>query len=509
MNERQTSPAPVQSTGVVIFGVTGDLTHRKLVPALYKLLEDGRISAPVHIIGFARRDWTPDVFQNMIRQSVQDFNRATPVQADALQALLDNAVYLRSTFDDNAGYQELTKLLANLKIDNCLFYLATPPESYAAIIEHLGSNQLANPIKGWRRIVIEKPYGRDLQSADELEEIVHKVFKESQVYRIDHYLGKETVQNILVFRFANGIFEPLWNTHYVDHVQITVAETMGVETRAGYYETAGVIRDVFQNHLLQLLTLTAMESPAAFNADAVRDEKVKVLRSLRPWRGPDALANTYRAQYTSGLVDGSRVAGYKDEPGVSPTSITETFMAARLFVDNWRWAGVPFYVRLGKRLPRRLTEIAIQFRQVPLSLFGWKNMAGDAPNVLVLNLQPDEGITLSFGAKAPGPINQISPVKMDFSYSETFGGSPPEAYERLLLDCLMGDATLFTRSDEVRAAWTFTSEILEGWASRPLHNLPVYEAGTWGSQGVDEFILRDGRCWRNYDSQMGKDGCES
>jgi len=324
---------------------------------------------------------------------------------------------------------------------------------------------------------------------------------EKQVYRIDHYLGKETVQNILVFRFANGIFEPLWNRRYVDHVQITVSETVGVGSRAGYYETAGVIRDMFQNHLLQLLSLTAMEAPVGFNADAVRDEKVKVLKALRPFEGADVASNTYRAQYVSGQIDGQDVPGYKEEPGVSKTSVIETFLATRLFVDNWRWSGVPFYLRSGKCLPCRKTEITIQFKQVPLSLFNWRNMAGDAPNELVLNLQPDEGITLTFGAKVPGPVNEIAPVHMDFSYNATFGSEPPEAYERLLLDCLLGDATLFTRSDEVYAQWAFTTRILEAWKSLPTRNLPVYEAGTWGPPGADEFIQKDGRTWRNVTPQ--------
>jgi glucose-6-phosphate 1-dehydrogenase len=471
-------------TAIVIFGVTGDLTRRKLIPALYELFCSQKISQPFFIIGFARRDWSDEFLRQKLRDGIIEHSRTRPVDDKIVDQLLKNAFYNHATFDDVDGYLRLGERLEELKVKNVLFYLATPPEEYSVIVERIGDTNIHHLVKGWTRIVIEKPYGHDIESAQQLEEKVHQVFTEKQIYRIDHYLGKETVQNILVFRFANAIFEPLWDRRYVDHVQITVSETVGVGTRAGYYDNAGVIRDMFQNHLLQLVTLTAMEAPVGFNAEAVRDEKVKVLRALRPMQGRDALENTFRGQYVSGMVDGKRVTGYKDETGVPSTSVTETLMAARLFIDNWRWAGVPFYIRSGKRLPARVTEIVIRFQQAPLSLFDWHNLAGEAPNTLVISLQPNEGITLEFGAKSPGQINQIAPVKMDFDYQKTFGGEPPEAYERLLLDCLLGDATLFTRADEVKAQWSFTSDIIDAWNGSQMRNLPVYESGTWGPSGL-------------------------
>ncbi len=487
------------ATGLIIFGVTGDLTSRKLMPAICKLSLADRLPFPINIIGFARREWDDASMRSNLSQALIECNLKISDSGSPVNKLLDGMHYIKSSFNEEEGYQKLGDYLEKHEIWNRLFYLASPPDDYSMIISQIGKAKLAHNPYGWTRIIVEKPYGEDLTSARELDTNVHKVFDESQVYRIDHYLGKETVQNILVFRFANGIFEPLWDRKYVDHVQITVAETIGVEKRAGYYEKAGVIRDIFQNHMLQLLTMIGMEAPVAFNADAVRDEKVKILHALRPLWGEKALQETYRAQYSSGIIEGKRVLGYRDEPGVSPDSVTETYLAARIFIDNWRWSGVPFYLRSGKRLPKRLTEVAIQFKQIPLSLFGWRNFAGEAPNVLVINIQPDEGITLSFGAKAPGPENLIQPVKMEFDYVQTFGEEPPDAYERLLLDCISGDATLFNRADEVQAAWAFISDIIAGWKLRPVTKLPAYKAGVWGPSGADAFIRKKNRSWRNSD----------
>ena len=485
-----------QSIALVIFGITGDLSRRKLMPAIYQLQKESHLTQKINIIGFARRPWSNSELIENLRNGVEEFARIKPADDQLMTDLFKNAIYIQSQFGEKAGYERLNSLIEKAAFDGIVFYLATPPGEYLEIITLLGE-LIKKPKRGWLRLVVEKPYGSDLNSAIELENTLHRFFKEEQIYRIDHYLGKETVQNILVFRFANGIFEPIWNNHYIDHVQIIVAEKAGIGTRAGYFENTGVIRDMFANHLLQLLTLTAMEAPFAINADSVRDEKMKVLRSLKPIAGKLGIENTIRGQYSSGKIDNNNVIAYKQEKGVSQSSTTETYIAVKTHIDNWRWAGVPFYIRSGKCLPKRATEIAIHFKQIPLSLFEWRNMAGIAPNVLVLRLQPDEGISLTFGAKQPGYQNEIAPVNMEFCYKDAFGVNPPEAYERLLLDCFSGDATLFTRSDEVLAQWAFTQGILDSWKRYPVSKLPTYPAGTWGPAEADNFLQKDDRNWRN------------
>jgi glucose-6-phosphate 1-dehydrogenase len=495
------SPRTPEPNTLVIFGATGDLTHRKLIPALYNLALEGLLPGGFSVVGFARRPKDHYRFRSDLREAVAEHSRTQPIQAPAWDGFASRLYYCPSEFEEPKGYQRLAEILREIESKtgsrNRLYYLATPPGSYAEIARRLGEASLAHSDGGWTRIIVEKPFGRDLESAVELNGTLHGVFDEEQIYRIDHYLGKETVQNILVFRFANGIFEPIWNRRYVDHVQITVAESIGIEGRSAYYEKAGVVRDIIQNHAMQLLALAAMEPPATFEPNAVRDEKVKVLRAVRPVQPKEARAFTVRGQYQSGVISGQSVIGYREEKGVAARSATETYLALKLFVDNWRWAGVPFYLRAGKRLPKRVTEIAIVFRQPPLALFPTSDGSRIEPNVLSITIQPDEGISLRFGSKVPEPQAdlRIRPVKMDFRYGTSFGFGAPDAYERLLLDAMMGDATLFTRHDEVEAAWAFVTPIIEGWARlRP--RFPNYEVGTWGPDEADEFMERDGRRWR-------------
>lgn len=488
---------------MVIFGASGDLTNRKLIPALYNLMCDGMLPDEFAMIGFARKPKTNESFRAEMRAAVEEHSRTKPIDEKVWEKFGRSLHYQQGEYSTPADYETLCQRLdaiekAHSSGGNRLFYLATPPEVYPHIIQNVGETMCIDSggnNGAWSRVIIEKPFGHDLQSARDLNEHVHRWFREDQIYRIDHYLGKETVQNILVFRFANGIFEPIWDRRYVDHVQITVAESLGIGNRGSYYESAGVIRDIMQNHMLQLVALTAMEPPAEFSADSVRNEKVKVLKALRiDTANGDG---TVRGQYGPGKIDGQLVPGYTQEEGVAPDSTTETYLAMKLLIENWRWAGVPFYVRSGKRMPKRVTEIAIQFRMPPLLLFSDSTQPAIEPNLLVLNIQPDEGISLRFGAKQPGTGGNVQPVVMHFSYSSSFKASAPDAYERLILDAMLGDSTLFTRSDEVEASWSLITPIAAQWEGGHGSFIEQYRAGTWGPKEADDFIAADGKRWRN------------
>jgi glucose-6-phosphate 1-dehydrogenase len=481
---------------LVIFGATGDLTKRKLVPSLMGLAKDGLLPPSFAVVGFARRNWTDAQFREEMGAGVREFGRSETMAA--WESLADVFSYHESDFGDPAGYEALAKKLdqidrAHGTAGNRLFYLATPPSAYSSILQNLASSGLSTEKSGrFARVIVEKPFGRDIETARALNEQVRAAFHERQVFRIDHYLGKETVQNILALRFANGIFEPLWNEKFVDHVQITVAESIGVGSRGGYFEESGIIRDMIQNHLMQVMTLVAMEPPAALTADAVRDEKVKVLKAIRSFRPEEVDHATVRAQYTAGAFAGEDVKGYRQETGVPEDSVTETYAAVRLFVDNWRWSRTPFFLRSGKRLPRRVTEVAIQFKQPPHLLFeGGKPLQ---PNMLLLRIQPDEGVALRFGAKVPGPDVRVRDVRMDFRYGTAFGGETADAYERLLLDSMLGDGTLFARADEVEEAWRIVDSIVAGW-KQSRRRPDEYVAGTWGPERADE-LLPPSRAWR-------------
>jgi glucose-6-phosphate 1-dehydrogenase len=481
---------PSEPCTMVIFGATGDLTRRKLMPSLVSLAAKGMLPQPFTIVGFAIEQWDDQRFRDELRGDID------PALWESFAA---NLFYLPGDFRDPASYTRLCDRLEQIDAqtqapDNELFYLATPPAFYGDIVQQLGACGLAHESDScWRRVVIEKPFGRDLATERALNSAISAVLKESQIYRIDHYLGKETVQNLLVFRFANRIFEPLWNREYIDHVQITTAETLGVERRGKYYDSAGVVRDMFQNHMLQLLCMLAMEPPVAFEADAVRDETAKVLRALRPLPLGDLDQWAVRGQYGPGQIEGVPAIGYRQEPDVAPDSATPTFAALKVRLDNWRWQGVPFYLRSGKHMARKLTEIAVRFKRTPHLMF--RQMRERAPaNTLVFNLQPDEGISLTFDVKQPTQEIRMRAVDMHFDYDAAFG-EPPEAYEGLLLDCMRGDQTLFVRADWLELAWGFITPLLEAWEASPPNDFPNYAAGTWGPAAADELI--DGRRWRN------------
>jgi glucose-6-phosphate 1-dehydrogenase len=494
---------------MIICGATGDLTERKLAPALYNLMLGGFLPPEFSVVCFARRDWSTDELRERLLGAVNEYSRNRPAKRAIWESFAKGIEYHRGDLKDASAYLELAKRLDRIDRDrgtsgNRLFYLAVPPSLYPEIIEQLDRSGLAasgdrrqtGSKRGWTRVIVEKPFGFDLASAQTLNREISEVFDENQVFRIDHYLGKETVQNLSVFRFGNGLFEPIWNRRYIDSVQITVAETVGIEGRGDFYDATGALRDVVQNHGLQLLSVFAMEPPVEFRAEDLRDEKLKVLRAVKPVAGADVSTNTVRGQYVSGWVEGERLRSYRDEPDVRPDSETETYVALKLGIDSWRWAGVPFYVRAGKALASRATEIAVQFRRAPLALFQRAGVPQVEPNVLAIRVQPDEGILLRFGAKVPGQGLQIRSVNMDFRYGSSFAVDSPEAYETLLLDCMIGDTSLFTRDDEVERAWVILDPILQAWGAGDGGPMHFYGAGTWGPPAADDLLERDGRAWR-------------
>ena len=505
MRERMDPPAsaeapPAPPCTMVIFGAAGDLTARLLVPSLYNLARSGLLPEAFAVIGVARAEKGTERFRGEVDGIVRRY-ASTAAECAACDWLGARTYYLAGTFEDPATYGALRDLLAEVGRrhgtgGNALFYLATAPDHFAPIVRRLGAAGLVDEAGGWRRVIVEKPFGRDLESARALNRALLGVLREEQIYRIDHYLGKETVQNILVFRFANGLFEPLWNRDHIDHVQVTVAETVGVERRGGYYDATGALRDMVPNHLFQLLSLIAMEPPTCFAANAVRAEKVKVLEAVRRFTRESALTDAVRGWYGPGVVDGVRVPGYREEPRVAADSTTETYVALKLPVDNWRWAGTPFYLRTGKRLAKRVSEITIQFKRAPHLMFRGTEVERMVADQIVLHIQPDEGVSLRFGAKVPGPAVRVGEVAMRFNYRDYFDAPPRTGYERLIYDCMVGDATLFQRADHVEAGWSVVQPLLETWTAHPAEGLAGYPAGSWGPPEADALLERDGRQWR-------------
>jgi len=487
---------------MVIFGATGDLTKRKLIPALLNLAQENVLPKNFAIIGVASNDSTTESFRKALTAEMPQF-APDPIDLKMWDWMVERIYYIRGDFADPGTYQRLqVQIDAVEKAHGCggskFYYLAVAPRFFATIVQQLGAAKMTTEENGkWSRVIVEKPFGHDLQSAVQLNSDLKKVLTEKQIYRIDHYLGKETVQNVMVFRFSNNIIEPLWNRHYIDHVQITASETVGVEHRGGFYETAGALRDMVPNHLFQLLTMTSMEPPISFDADEVRNKQAEILHAIQPLSPEDVITNMVRGQYGEGQSpNGQAVEGYRQEPDVNPQSNTETFVALKLQVDNWRWAGVPFYLRTGKSMSKRATEIVIQFRRTPFVLFRHTGVKNIETNRMVIHIQPEEGISLSFGAKVPGSLMRLGLVNMDFDYNTYFGSEHSTGYERLLRDCMAGDATLFQRADMVEAGWTVIQPILDVWHALPARSFPNYAAGSWGPAEADELLARDGRAWR-------------
>jgi glucose-6-phosphate 1-dehydrogenase len=496
----------LEPCSIVIFGASGDLTARKLLPALYQLFLEQQLPSPLHIVGFARHEKSNVSWREEVKSALDRFARTRPVDPGRWQDFAAHLFYSQGDYADPKSYQKLAALLSGFEPEalrrNLLFYLATPPSQFGEVVQRLADAKLltkhdAGPF--WQRIVVEKPFGHDLASAQALNAELARHAHEKQIFRIDHYLGKETVQNIMVFRFSNAIFEQIWHRQSIDHVQLTVSEQLGVGGRGGYYEEAGALRDMVQNHLLQVLALVAMEPPVSLDAEAIRDEKVKLLKSIRPLHPSEVPQNIVRGQYQAGTINGQPRAGYREEPRVDPQSNVETFVALRLWVDNWRWSGVPFYLRTGKSLPLSTSEVRVQFRPPPQVLFAAQCGPRLDANSIKLRLQPNEGITLRFNGKIPGPSLQLRPVRMNFEYNAEFGAYTPEAYERLLLEAFAGDATLFIRRDEVETAWSLVDPIRQAWESQPLAKAEFYPAGSWGPELADELLARSGRSWRNPD----------